>query len=143
MLGLSAVRFTHTLESGTAMRRSGGPGKAAGSGILDFRFRGGDETIRCGAHPSEIEIGVMFGRRDAREMICQDRPKARPRLDPRIPFFGRLVVVPGHVAKVIERRELGCGGDVGDREMIAGEPAPALDEIPEILEVVREVRMPG
>ena len=85
----------------------------------------------------------MFRRGNARDVIGQDRAKARARFDSRVPFLGRFVCIPGNVAQIIEARQLRGGGDVGDREMIAGEPAPALDEVPEIIEVVREICVPG
>jgi hypothetical protein len=59
---------------------------------------------RCVARPdrSEIEIGIVFRRRHAGQVIGQQRPEARSRLDARIPLLGRLVRVPGHVSQVIE-----------------------------------------
>ena len=85
----------------------------------------------------------MRRRRNAGHVVGEDRPEARARLDPRIPFLGGLVCLPRHVAEIVEARQLGRGGDVGDREMVAGQPAPALDEIPDVVEVVRQVGMPG
>jgi hypothetical protein len=38
---------------------------------------------------------------------------------------------------------MGGGRDVGDRKVIAGEPAPALDEIADIVEMMGQVRVSG
>src|SRR5271155_3222092 len=92
---------------------------------------------------SEVKIGIVRRRRDSRNMIGQDRAEARARLDPRIPFLGRLVSVPGYVAHVIEARQLGRGGNVGDREMDAREPAATFDQIADIVEMVRQIRVTG
>src|SRR5438552_10248300 len=92
---------------------------------------------------SEIEIGVMLGRRGAGNVIGEQRAEARARLDPRVPFLGGLVVVPRHVAEVVERREVRGGTDVREREMIAREPAAALHQEGDVIEVVAEVRLAG
>src|SRR5579863_3917485 len=95
------------------------------------------------AGASEVETGLLRRRRPPRHMVGEDRPKARPRLDPRIPFFRRLVLLPWYVAQIIEARQVRRGADVGEREMVAGEPAPPLDEIADVVEMVRQIRVPG
>src|SRR4029077_19134649 len=82
---------------------------------------------------SKVEIDVMLRRGDTRNVVGEYRAKARARLDPRVPFFGRLVRIPGHIAEIIEARQVSGGGNVGDREMIAGKPTPALDEVSQVV----------
>ena len=91
----------------------------------------------------KIEIGVVLRRRQAGDVVGEERTKARPRLDARVPFLGGLVLVPRHVAEVVEARQLRRGGDVGDREMVAGEPAPPLDQVADVVEMIGQVGVPG
>src|SRR3984893_9286443 len=61
---------------------------------------------------SKIEVGVVFWRGDTRDVIGEDRAEARARLDPRVPFLGGFVCIPGNVAEIIEARQVRGGGDV-------------------------------
>src|SRR5690242_493643 len=91
----------------------------------------------------EIQIGVVLGWRRARDVVGQERPETRPRLDAGIPFLGGLVLIPGHVAEVVEGREVRGRGNVGQREMIAREPAAALDQESDVVEVIAEIGLAG
>src|SRR5580704_14120021 len=64
---------------------------------------------------SEIEIGVVLGRWHAGQVVGEDRAEARARLDARVPVLGRFVVVPRHVAEIVQARQVRRRGDVGDR----------------------------
>src|SRR5580698_6949066 len=85
----------------------------------------------------------MLRRRRAWDVVGEDGAEARARLDPRIPFLGRLMRIPRDVAQIVERREMGRRGDVREREMIAREPAPPLAEIADVIEVVAEIGLAG
>src|SRR2546423_1201194 len=61
-------------------------------------------TIHLG-RPLEIQIRVVLRRCSAGDVVGEDLPEAGARLDPRIPFLGRLVLVPGHVADIVEAGE--------------------------------------
>src|SRR5215211_4164120 len=91
----------------------------------------------------EIQVGVMRRRRGAGHVVGEDRAKARARLDAGIPFLGRLVRVPWDVAEIVEARQVRRGSDVGDREMVAGQPAPPLDEVADVIEMIGQVGVPG
>ena len=66
----------------------------------------------------------MLGRWRAGYVVGEERPEARARLDPRVPFLRRLVVLPRDVAEIVEARQVRRRGDVRDRELVAAEPAP-------------------
>src|SRR5690242_19685970 len=76
-------------------------------------------------------------------MVREDGPEARPRLDAGIPFLGRLMLFPGHIAEIVERGEMRRRGNVREREMIAPKPATALDEVADIVEMVAEIGLAG
>src|SRR5437867_1701408 len=84
--------------------------------------------IRRSGDTSEIQVGVVCWRRDARKLVGQERAEARARLHARVPVLGAGMLLPRHVADVVERRELGGGADVGERELVARQPAPAVDQ---------------
>ena len=46
-----------------------------------------------------------------------------PRLHAGIPVLRLLARAPGDVARVVERRKLGGGGEIGERDLLAAEPA--------------------
>jgi hypothetical protein len=63
---------------------------------------------------SEIEIGIMARWRRARDVVAEDATEGRSRLDAGIPFLGRFMFVPRHIAEIIERRKMGGGADIGE-----------------------------
>src|SRR3546814_7939395 len=79
------------------------------------------------------------GRWAAGDVVAEQRLEARSRLDAGIPVLGRRMVVPRHVAEIVDAGEMRRRGDVGEREIVAGEPAPLLAEPGEVVEVMMDV----
>src|SRR4051794_25069477 len=101
------------------------------------------EGYRSKKRSSEIQIGVVRRRRDAGDVVGQQRAEARARLDARVPFAGRLVRGPRHVTEIVEARQMRRRADVGNRELVARQPAPPLDQIADIVEMIRQIGVPG
>src|SRR5258706_2129840 len=76
-------------------------------------------------------------------MVGEEWPEARARFDARVPFLGAVMLLPGHVAEIIDGREVRRSGDVGEAETIAGEIAAALHEIGDVVEMVLDVLAAG
>src|SRR5208282_6606366 len=76
-------------------------------------------------------------------MIGQERAKARARLEARIPFPRAGILVPRHVADVIDGRELGPRRDIGHRKRFTRKPIPAIREVADIVEMLVDVLKSG
>src|SRR6185437_1611498 len=100
-------------------------------------------TVRQEDRALKIQISVVLRRGEAGYVVGEKRAEAGAGLDAGVPFLGGLVVVPGHIAEIVEARKLRRGGDVGQGEMVAGEPAATLDEVGNVVEVIRHVAVPG
>src|SRR5262245_6686562 len=59
--------------------------------------------------PSEIEIGIGGRGRDPPDLIGKQRPEGRARLDALIPGLGVGILLPGHIAEIVDRREMRRG----------------------------------
>ena len=75
----------------------------------------------------------MPGRRQARDRIGQEWPEAGARFDPRIPVLGRLVLFPGDIAEIIDRRQMGGGRDIGEGQILSGQPVTPFYEVVDIV----------
>ncbi len=88
--------------------------------------------INAVARRLEIEIGIMGRRSHAGKLVGQQRTEAGTRLHARVPVLDLGKFVPRHVAAIVDGREMGRAGDVGQRERIAAEPAPRIGQPGEI-----------
>ena len=57
-------------------------------------------------------------------------------LDLGVPVLDHRAAVPVHVRGVVERGELGGGGEIGQRHHVAGEPAPMVQQVRHVVEVI-------
>ena len=85
----------------------------------------------------------MLGRRQAGDVVRQQRPEARPRFHACVPILGALEFLPGHVAQVVDAADLGRGSDVGKGEGRARQPAAAIAQPGDVFEVRRHVLVAG
>jgi hypothetical protein len=72
-------------------------------------------------------------------VVGQQWPEGRPRLDARVPVLGAGMLLPRHVAEIVDGGKVCCGGDVGEREAVAGKEAPALVQPGDLVEVIADV----
>src|SRR6266849_6281839 len=61
----------------------------------------------------EVEIGVGFRRRYPRQRLGEQRTERWSRLHARVPGLRDFVFVPRHIAQIVRRRQMRCGGKVG------------------------------
>src|SRR6185312_8327619 len=71
---------------------------------------------------SEIQIGVVLRRRQAAQRLGGQWPERRPRLHPRVPLLGCVVVVPRYFAQIIHGGQVRRRSQIGERQVLAGEP---------------------
>ena len=83
----------------------------------------------------EIEICIVARWRAAGDMVAKKRAKARARFYTRVPFFCELMIAPRHVAQIINAGQMRCRRDVGQRKIVAGEPAPLFRKIRNVVEM--------
>src|SRR4029077_11848656 len=88
---------------------------------------------------SEIEIGVMLRRRDAGNSVGEQRTKARPGFQARIPCARRFILVPWHVSKKVHARKLRGGGETRIRHARAREPIPLGKQPADIFEMIAQI----
>src|SRR3546814_18492608 len=69
----------------------------------------------------------MPGRRQAGNMVGEQRPHAGARLHPGVPVVRRRVVFPQDVAEIVEAADMRGSGNVGEAEIVAGQPGAPLD----------------
>src|SRR3990172_4118872 len=53
------------------------------------------------------------------------------------------MIFPRDFAEIIERREMGGGGKIGEAERVASEPAPLLGEMANIGQMIAQILMSG
>ena len=87
--------------------------------------RPGCETPGLG---SEIQISIMRRRRKARHLIHQQRPETGPRFDLGIPVLHHRMPVPIHIRYVIQARQMRRRSEIGQRHLIARQPAPLIQK---------------
>src|SRR5262245_46299215 len=87
------------------------------------------------AAPSEVEIGIGGRGREAPDLIAEQRAKGWPRLDPLVPGLGVAILPPGHIAEIVDAREMGGGRQIGGGQLGTGEPVPAFDQETDIVEM--------
>src|SRR5918911_5440904 len=92
---------------------------------------------------SEVEIRIGRGRRHARDAVGEEGAEGGAGFDAGIPGLRGLVLVPGHVAEVIDAGYMGRGREIRSRQRVAGEPVPRADQIADIAQMVTDVGAPG
>src|SRR5690606_30488717 len=88
---------------------------------------------------SEVEVRIEFGWRHAGHMVGEKLPEAGPRLDADIPVLGALELRPGHVAHIVEAGQMRRRSEVRKRHFLAGEPAPLLHEVGNVIEMIAQI----
>ena len=63
----------------------------------------------------EIEVVIVAGGDQARPAVGQQRAEARPALELHVPGLDRREVRPGHIAEIVDHRQVGRGGEIGQR----------------------------
>jgi len=74
----------------------------------------------------EVQFGVMRYRGLAWYPVQQDGTESRPRLHPHIPLIGGGKIGPGHLAEIVQRRQMRRHRQVAQRRIAAGEIAVAF-----------------
>ena len=72
-------------------------------------------------------------------MSSEQRAERRPRLDPRVPGLCGLVLVPRHIAQIIDRRQVRRRGKVRIGQAVAGEPVALANEPADIAQMISNV----
>ncbi len=68
--------------------------------------------------------------------LAEQRAEAGAGFHDRIPVLGGLVAAPVEGAEIVDHREVRGGGEVGQAQPGAGDPAAVVEEIVDIIEVV-------
>src|SRR5262245_22408646 len=88
-------------------RKASKPSAFASAAIRPFSVSA--MTYYVGALVSKVEIGISPGRGEARNAVLEQRSERRSRFQQRIPILDRLMLLPRHLAEIVERREMGRG----------------------------------
>src|SRR6185312_9432897 len=131
------VCFSVSIIGSVIPGQAGTQGNLLGVCTLDTAFAGMTNQN------SKIEVGIGPCRGEARDAIQQQRPERWPRLEQRIPVLRRLVLLPGYLAEIIERREMRRRGEIGKADGVAREPAPGLGEMADIAQMITQILVPG
>src|SRR5262245_15995314 len=79
-----------------------------------------DSIDAAAAVLSEIEIGIGGRGRKAPDVIGEQRTKGGPRLDPLVPGLGIGILLPGHIAEIVDRGEMRCRRKIGGAQLSPG-----------------------
>src|SRR5262245_44529320 len=71
---------------------------------------------------SEVEVVIVRGRMQARPAVVEQRPETRPGFQLHVPGLHRGELPPGHVAEIVDHREMGGRGEIRQRHALAGQP---------------------
>ena len=78
----------------------------------------------------------MSRRRKAGNDIFKQRFETGARFDARIPVFGGAVVIPRHVTDIVDGRQVCRRRDVGQRNVVARQPAAAFGQKADVVKVI-------
>src|SRR5215468_9933249 len=124
--------------SALAKRTAAKPMCFASFAIRSFNISAMTQTRKI-TSPLKIEVGVGPGRDEAGDAVGKQWPERRPRLEQRKPALHRLVVLPEHLAEIIECRKMCGGGKVGEARRRASKPWPGLGEMAEIGKMIAQI----
>src|SRR5262245_25827157 len=123
--------------SAEVKRKASKPSAFASAAILPFSVSA--MTYYVGALVSKVEIGISPGRGEAGNAVLKQRPERRSRLQQRKPILDRLMLLPRHLAEIVERREVRRGREIGETHRVARKPAPRLGEMADIGEMIAQI----
>ena len=110
--------------------------------------RGADRVLERRSHHACAAVRNR-GRRSARTAArratrsASMRAERAPRLEARVPDLGDGKLLPWHFAQIVDRRQMRGGGKIGERQIFARQPAPAVRQIADIAHMVAQVGADG